>query len=78
MKDRGSRVKEQYKGFEINVEREKCLAGYSMLYYSIFHISDGWELTSGFEDSAETVQEKIEHMKEIVDNYLENPQDYED
>ena len=67
-----------YKGFKIDVRREKCLGGWSLLYYDIFRISDGYHLVGSFEDSAETVREKVKQCKEIVDDYLNNPQDYED
>jgi len=41
-----------------------------MLYYSIFRLSDGFECMSGFEDSAEKVQDKIAQLKERIDNEL--------
>jgi hypothetical protein len=69
-------VKTVYKGFEIEVYRGKCMAGYPLVYYSIFRISDGWELDSGFYDTADTVSEIIKDMKAMVDHYLKNPSDY--
>lgn len=65
-----------YKGFEIEVEREKCLAGYSMLYFTVMELDTLWFLVDSFEDSSETIREKIKQMKEIVDDYLKNPKDY--
>jgi len=70
-------MKKQYKGFEIEVTREKCMAGYPLLYYSVFRCSDGWELISGYEDSAETIPEMIASMKNIVDDFYENHQEYD-
>lgn len=67
----------EYKGFKLKAEREKCMAGYNMVYYSAYRISDGWELCCRFSDSADTVREFIKDLKSIVDDYLENPQEYE-
>jgi len=62
-----------YRGFEIDAHREKCIAGYSLLYYSIFRSVDGWELTSGYEDSSDTPRTYINMFKERVDNYISHP-----
>lgn len=64
-------MKVDYKGYEIEVKREKCLGGWGMLYYSIFRKSDGYECLSSFEDSGETVRDKINQLKERIDNELE-------
>ncbi len=69
-------MKSIYRGFEIEVYRERCMAGYPLVYYSIFRISDGWEFDSGFYDTADTVREMIKDMKAKVDHYLKNPSDY--
>lgn len=63
-------MKTVYRGHEIEVNRERCLGGYDQLYYSIFRVSDGFECMSGFEDSAETVRDKMKQLKERVDNEL--------
>lgn len=70
-------MKATYKGFEIEVKREKCMAGYLLVYYSIFRISDGWEFDSGFYDTEDTVRSVMSSMKHKVDDYIANPQDYE-
>lgn len=41
-----------------------------MLFFHITRISDGCECLSGFEDSAETVREKVRQLKERIDNEL--------
>lgn len=71
-------MKVNYKGFEIEANRKESLAGYSMIYYSVFRKSDDWELTSSYEDSEDTIRDIIEGLKNIVDDYIENPEDYED
>ncbi len=70
-------MKTNYKGFEINVYREKCLAGYDLLYYSIFRESDGYELTSGYSEGDDTIKDFISYMKENVDDYLVNPDNWD-
>lgn len=63
-------MKVNYKGYEIDVRREKCLGGWSMLYYSIFRESDGYECASSFSDCTDTVQDYIGYMKERIDAEL--------
>ena len=62
-------MKINYCGFEIEAKREKCLAGYPLLYYSVFQ--DGREWDSGFEDSEEKIVDKIKELKEWVDKFYE-------
>jgi hypothetical protein len=71
-------MKSTYKGFEIIVKRDKCLGGWSMLYYDVFRIKDGYHLVGNFEDSAETVRGKIKQCKDIVDDYLADPKSYDE
>ncbi|MNW58655.1 hypothetical protein D3C74_365340 [compost metagenome] len=70
-------MKINYKGFELDVHRDQCLGGWSMLYFSIFTPS-GYELLSSFEDSEEKVRDKIKQLKEVVDDYLINPRNWVD
>ncbi|MMZ65413.1 hypothetical protein D1872_278180 [compost metagenome] len=70
-------MKVNYKGFEIDAHREKCLGGWDMLYFSIF-TPTGYELLSSFEDSEEKVRDKIKQLKKVVEDYLVNPQNYDD
>jgi hypothetical protein len=74
-------LKCEYKGFDIEVKREKCLAGYPLTYYSIFKISEGWELDYGYYDTEGTtkgiIKKIMEDMKLTVDDYILNPQDYD-
>lgn len=63
-------MKISYRGHELGANRERCLAGYHLLYYSIFRESDGYECLSGFEDSAEKSRDKIDQLKKVVDSEL--------
>lgn len=65
-------MKISYKGCDIDVTREKCLAGYPLLYYSIFRKFDGYEITSGFQDSSDKVRDMIKYMKDRVDGEIED------
>lgn len=62
-------MKTMYKGFELEARREKCLAGYDLLYYTVF--KDGYEWNSGFEYSDETISNKIKELKNDVDHLIE-------
>lgn len=68
-------MKTVYKGCEIEVARDKCLGGWDMLFYSVF--DNGYEVTSGFSESSDTIREFAKGLKEVVDNYREHPEDYE-
>ena len=46
-----------------------------MLFFSIFY--DGFEVTSGYSESSESVREFIKGLKEVVDDYREHPEEYE-
>jgi hypothetical protein len=68
-------MKGKYKGCDIEVIKEKCLAGYKMLFFSIF--DDGFEVTSGYSEGEDTIKDYYESMKKVIDDYKEHPEDYE-
>jgi hypothetical protein len=59
-----------YKGYEITVTKEKCLGGWVQTDYSVFRTVDGFECTSGFEDTSDSVRETIQYLKERIDAEL--------
>lgn len=63
-------MKTNYRGYEIEVKREKCLGGWPMLYVSIFRIDDGYEAESFCTEDETPVREYIKYMKGRVDNEL--------
>lgn len=71
-------MKVDYRGFEIDVCREQSLAGYSMLYFTVMRESDGWFLIDSFSESDDTPEDMVEGFKKSVDDYLENPEDWDE
>lgn len=70
-------MKKQYRGFELEAFRDKSLSGAEMIFYSIFR-DDGWELDSGSSYADETLREFMGGLEVAVDDYYENPEDFED
>ena len=70
-------MKVTYRDCTIEVTKEKCLGGYDMIFYSIFN-EDGLELVSSFSESNETIYDFMEDLKFIVDDYRDNPWEYEE
>lgn len=63
-------MKASYRGFEIDVHREKCLAGYELTYFSIYRTSDGFECVCDFTTGSDSVREIVRSMKTRIDNEL--------
>ena len=61
----------EYKGFEINVTKEKCLGGWEMLYFNVYRISDGLCVEDSFTEGEETVRGMVGYMKDRVDEFIE-------
>lgn len=66
-------MKVLYRGYEITVTKEKSLGGWTQTYYSIFRESDGYECLCDFEETSDTVQQSINHMKDRIDRELKTP-----
>jgi hypothetical protein len=66
-------MKINYRGFELDARREKCMGGWDLLYYSIFRISDGYEVTSSFTYGSDKIRDFIKEMKVYVDDFIANP-----
>ena len=71
-------AKISYKGFEIEAKREEALGGWENLYYYIMRESDEWFLEDSFTTGEDPADEFVDGLKDVVDDFLENPQDYED
>ena len=71
-------MKTIYKGFEIEVKKNEDYSGEKVLAFNIIRLSDKWILDDSFEYTKEKLKDKIESLKSTVDDYLENPELYED
>ena len=60
-----------YRGFEIDAHREQSMGAGVLLYYSIFRMSDGYELESGFTGGTDRVQTFLGYLKEHVDDFID-------
>jgi hypothetical protein len=59
-----------HRGYEIDVHRDRCLGGWTLLYYTVIRQEDGYIAVESFEDSAETVRDMVRHMKDRIDAEL--------
>lgn len=64
-------MKVSHRGHEIIVDRSESMTGEELLYYSVFRESDGYECLSSFEDSEETIGDKVQQLRDRIDNELE-------
>ena len=69
-------MRTKYRGCIIEVVREKSMSGDSMLFYSFF--VEGYEVTSGFSESEDSVRDFANDKKHLVDDYREHPEEYGD
>ncbi len=67
----------KYRDFEIEAEREQSLGGWSCIYYTVIH-KDGWFLEDSFYESGDKIRDFVNDLKLLVDDYYENPNDYEE
>jgi hypothetical protein len=65
-----------YKGFDVEAKREMSPCEEKFLFYSVFRKSDGLEVTSGFSYGTDPIRTFIKYLKDIVDDFLEDPQAY--
>lgn len=76
MKKATERSVSTYRDFEIDVRREKALGGWCCLYYTVTNDSEGITIADSFSESEDTLKDFIEDMKNLVDDFYINPQDY--
>lgn len=67
-----------YKGFELVSERQGSLGGSDMVYIRAYRNVDGWCLEETFRDGSLSMREGMKDLKFTVDDYWENPEDYDD
>ena len=71
-------MKSKYKGFEIEVNKEYDCTGAKGIAFNIIRLSDKWILDDNFEYDKGKLKDKLESLKSTIDDYLDNPTDYED
>ena len=73
-------MKVKYRNCEIECTRDNPMFGRDkLLFFDVFDCGvydSGLEITSGYSEGADTVREYIGHLKEIVDDYIKNPEMY--
>lgn len=72
-----NKIKTSYKGFELEVSREPSMTGHTMIFYSAFRKEDQWCLDDGCSEQT-SMRSVMSDLKLSVDEYLENPEDFED
>lgn len=60
-----------YRGFELEARRKKCLAGYSLVYFYALRLEDGLFMEDSFSDSDDTIKDHLKFLKHRVDLYHE-------
>jgi hypothetical protein len=68
-------MKLTYKGFGIKAKKELSLGGDTLVYVTAFRLSDGWMLVDDFTYN-ESVSEEMDSLKQVVDDYLNNPKEW--
>ncbi len=69
-------MKKQYNGFIIDVNRDKSMTGSVEVFYSISRESDKWILDAGHSES--NVRQTMEDCIITIDEYKNNPKDFEE
>ncbi|GIN67094.1 hypothetical protein FKN04_13050 [Bacillus glycinifermentans] len=70
-------MKVNYRGFKIETKREKSLGGWDNIYFTVMRKEDGWFLEDSFSESEDKIEDFVNGLKVLVDDYHENPSDYE-
>ena len=65
-----------YRGCEIDAHRAKSGGGETVLYYSIFRKSDGFEVTLGLSYGTDKIKDFVGYLKDVVDDFHLDPQAY--
>jgi hypothetical protein len=64
-------MKEDYRGYEIEVTREESLGGWDNTYFNAYRISDGLEVICNFSEGEDTLEDWMGWMKDRVDQFIE-------
>ena len=69
-------MKCKYKGYDLEVTREKCLGGWDMAYRTAY--LDGCEVVCDFSNTEDRLSTIMADLKKEIDDRVENPQFYDD
>ncbi len=69
-------MKVTYRDCEIDARRTKSMGDDTVLYFSIFRKSDGFEVISGFSYGTDKIKDFVGYLKDIVDDFHSDPQAY--
>lgn len=72
-------MKRLYRGFRIEVKREKALGGWDQIQYYVERLRDGWIYKDGFHmGDYGTLLDVVNEMRAHVDVYLDHPETLDD
>lgn len=64
----------RYRGFELQAERVRVLAGYKLLHLSAVRTADGWVLMEDMLDCADPPQAALRRLMRRVDTFFRHPE----
>ena len=65
-------MKIKYRGFELEVKKERSLGGDYPLYITAYRLEDGYEYISEYEYSEEKVKDRMDSLKNNIDDYYDS------
>lgn len=69
-------IRTSYRGFDIEVSRERAMGGWENLYYSVFRERDGRCMEESFTEGEDSEEDFVGYMKERVDRWCDQPEQY--
>ena len=63
-------MKVVYRGYEIDVRRERSVGGEKLLYFTIIRLSDGYICEASYSTGSDSVRQMVKCMKELIDAEL--------
>ena len=64
-------MKIEYRGFELEVKKERSLGGDYPLYITAYRLKDDYEYISSYEYSEEKVKDRMDSLKNNINDYYE-------
>lgn len=70
-------MKRRYRGFIIEANKEKSLGGWKQIYYTITNNDETLTIADSFYEGEDKLSNFINYLKNVVDDYYEDPTNYE-